>query len=478
MKPGAKTALVVFLVSALAALGAAGWWFWHEHLEQRMNARWKDSEAAADNPMLAATMFLRQQKIEVAGEAKLADLPLRSLRDGTIIIAEPDGLVTETQSRALLAWVGKGNTLVMRPRYLRKSDGEADTPGAEADQAAPPAAKPDAAAAAKPAGEAAPDATGEDGEDGEDDGDGEDGEDAEQAATKAAPAGAELRTLVESDPIGQRYGVRTKLWAKPSVRCGALVEPLPAEAASAGRTLRSDMRLACLTPPGSAWPLELDTGGEVLVSLKGKAAAPLWGDRGGFGLRVYAEGKGHVVLLPTNYFDNRELDEYDHAEALLALVRLNPRAARVLIVQHVDVLPWYRALWSNFALAVLGAALFLALLLWVAVRRFGPLLPGPRAERRSLVEHIDASAAWLWHAQGGRGLLIDAVRDDALAALARRAPELAQLPQQEKLHALVARSGLPHADLDAALYWLAGHTSDEFTLQIQTLQALRKHFDE
>ncbi|PWF46675.1 DUF4350 domain-containing protein [Massilia glaciei] len=451
MTPGAKKVFVAIVAAGAAALVALGWWWWHQIMEQRMVAHWTMSEAAAENPMLAATMFLRQQKIAVDIAPKLANLPLRSLRDGTIIIAESDGLVTQAQSGALLAWVAKGNTLVMRPRHFSKSDGVA--------------LQPDAGGRPDPKREA------------------EKAEEAEEAAEEVgdryddAPAAADAK-LVESDPIGKRYGVRIMDWSEAAPRCGGALEPLPAAVAAAGRKARTEMRLACMRAPGAGWPLELDTDGHVLVSLQGRAVKPLWADRAGEGVRVFAEGRGHVVLVPTNYFDNQELERYDHAEALLALVRLNPRAARVLIVQHVDVLPWYRALWNNFALAVLGAALLLALLLWVALRRFGPLLPAPRAERRSLVEHIDASAAWLWHAQGGRALLIDAVRDDALAALARRAPELQHLAPPDKLRMLAARSGLPQAELDKALYWLAGHTSQEFTLQIQTLQALRKHFDE
>ena len=72
--------------------------------------------------------------------------------------------------------------------------------------------------------------------------------------------------------------------------------------------------------------------------------------------------------------------------------------------------------------------LLLALLawLWARMQRFGPLLPPPAAERRSLLEHIVASGEHSYR-YGYAHLLHAAVRDAFLARLRRRDPQAAAL---------------------------------------------------
>lgn len=81
--------------------------------------------------------------------------------------------------------------------------------------------------------------------------------------------------------------------------------------------------------------------------------------------------------------------------------------------------------------------LLLALLawLWMRAQRFGPLLPSPRQERRSLLEHVRASGEHL-HRYGKSPLLYDAVRQSFLTRLRRRAPLAAALTGDAQLQAI------------------------------------------
>ncbi|MBC7452221.1 MAG: hypothetical protein H7335_00655 [Massilia sp.] len=227
--------------------------------------------------------------------------------------------------------------------------------------------------------------------------------------------------------------------------------------------------------PGAAYPLRLDEGNGVLVSMPG-AAAPLWADEKAEALRVYAEGKGRVVLMAGNYFTNADLRNFDHAELLLALTGLNA-ARSVTLVRSLDVLPWYQALWRRFHDVLIALAICAALLFWMAVRRFGPLLPQAAPERRSLMEHIAASGAWLWKAEGGRQLLLDAAREETLSLLRRRAPALFRLPSQKLPGALATASGLDPEHLAQALHDDAARQPTRFTRQIRILQELRNHYE-
>ncbi|MGH8054822.1 MAG: DUF4350 domain-containing protein [Stenotrophomonas sp.] len=96
--------------------------------------------------------------------------------------------------------------------------------------------------------------------------------------------------------------------------------------------------------------------------------------------------------------------------------------------------------------------LLLALLAWLWARsqRFGALLPSPREERRSLLEHVRASGELL-HRYGKAPLLYDAVRQSFLARLRRRAPVAAALSGDAQAHAIAEHLQWPISRVQTAL---------------------------
>jgi hypothetical protein len=232
--------------------------------------------------------------------------------------------------------------------------------------------------------------------------------------------------------------------------------------------------------PDAAYTLRLATNYARLQSIGGESV-PKFADEANDSVRVYTKGEGQVVMLAENYFNNYRLNHYDHAELLLGLAQLNRKTRRVtgfakhfVFVQHVDMPKWYLALWQNFQPGLIGLACALLMLLWSAVRRFGPILPEPDLERRSLIEHIDASGRWLWKVPGGREILLGAARACANRTLQRRAPQLHKLPIDEQIISLAESCNLASGDVVAALRNPAAKSPIEFTRQIQTLRELRK----
>ena len=151
----------------------------------------------------------------------------------------------------------------------------------------------------------------------------------------------------------------------------------------------------------------------------------LFSDDDADAVRVFEHGKGRVVFVAQNYFQNASLQSYDHAELLLGLADLNREATAILIVQRPDVPTWYAALWAMAPLCLAALAVALLLWAWAAVRSFGPRLPEPDLARRSLLEHVNASSRWLWKTGKGRSDLAGggarSDREDFAAALARSA---------------------------------------------------------
>jgi hypothetical protein len=407
------------IYTALAILVVAGCvWAWFEFMEKQWIGIPKLSDEARQNPMLAATRLLNQHKYSVANVSTLAEAPLSSLQNGMVVIAENGGVITPEQSARLLSWVKRGNTLVIRPKWSGRVAEIAC--GMQDDK--PPAPS---------------------------------------TATPNSP---------DTNPISSHLGVESV----------SLVRHVKAaEDKAAAPTQKKEAEPPCLTrftPSGSSYALQIDVDNVGLQSTE-RSMDALFSDDRQEAMRVYAEGSGHIVAIADNYFDNNHLASYDHAELLLTLAELNRNAKHVLIVQHLDMPKWYQALWRNFQAGIIGLGCGLLLLVWAGVRRFGPILPEPNLERRSLIEHIDASGRWLWKVPGGRDILLSAVRSSINKMLLRKAPALLRLPPSEQASQLARLCNLPGADVARALHQPAANHPIDFTRQIQTLQQLRKHYE-
>lgn len=453
----------LLIIAALALLAGGGAWLWFETMELQWEATPRQSDAARDNPMLAATGLLKQNGYQVTLADSLGALSVPALADGTLVVSNAYGVLAPYKAEQLLAWVRRGNTLVFQPRWINAAETKAYTAanGAAEDEEEEPEEETD-----------------------------EDADEEEDPATTDDSAEEEKEApveLAEVDPLAARLGIRLHVLPEerdcdvPRRRRRASSPSAPDEPALPpgpcvdGKN-KNRQHLSSVTVPGGAYALELGPRRGKLVSLPG-ATEPAWTDEHGTALRVYSEGKGRIVAVPSNYFGNLRLQVYDHGELLLALAALAPSAKQVTFVRNGDALPWPQALWQHFSHALIGLAAVLALLFWSAVRRFGPVLPEPDRERRSLLEHIDASGAWLWKADGGRQQLLDAARGETLALIKRRAPALLRLAPHDLCAALARMSGLPEREIDDALHAPAAPQAPQFIRQIRTLQELRNHHE-
>lgn len=424
-------------VGALLLCGSGALW-WFTNMERAVVLHWAPSDAATENPMLAATRLLQQhgRKVQVVGT--LDELPLATLADGVVLMANTHGMTTARQAGLVQAWVERGNVLVTQPRRLGSKEeavATADAPDGEEDN--------------------------------------EEDREEQPAPAKAAsrPKGpAPLAPLDEADPLAVRLGVRTTYAQGLTARCDERARPLKSEPEEGTWS-----RLACLAMPASGAVLEADTRRTILVTVAG-GATPTWQDARAEALRSYPQGKGQVVMLAANYFHNQVLYDFDHGELLLALAKMQPRGP-FYIVQRLGIAPWYVTLWKNFSPLLLVLAALLCAALWMALRRFGPLLPPARQERRSLMEHISASGKWLWQTDSGREQLLAAVRSATLETVQRRVPGLAGKSMPRQLAMLAELSGIAEARLEQALHTRASNKPQEFTRQIRTLEELRKLYE-
>ena len=232
---------------------------------------------------------------------------------------------------------------------------------------------------------------------------------------------------------------------------------------------------------GAAWRVRFAPNA-VLEDRSGGAAAALGDDAGVKGL-VYGRGQGRAILFSDMaWMQNDAIGDHDHAAFLEALAGTagggtagggTAGPARIALVIREEA-PSLAAWLKERAPAALAAfAALVALALWKAMPRFGPLLPDPPEARRSLLEHLAACGRFQWRLRDGQALL-QAARQATLERISRVHPGWAVLAPDALCHRLAAHSGLPEERVFRALRYERHPDPQGFTEALQTLDQLRK----
>lgn len=190
-------------------------------------------------------------------------------------------------------------------------------------------------------------------------------------------------------------------------------------------------------------------------------------DRAGCVAVGEAQGSGALVLVSSpTLFHNDQLGLGQHGRfAVEAFTPARERALLITQLKHERLLPFF---WEHAAHAVVSLGLLIVVGLWRASRRFGPVLPEPSADRRSLRDALEARGAYLW-GKGHLTPLLDALRAEVRAA--RRLPADDALADWDEL----ARSqGVPMTFLREALLREPSSDPSTFVRVVAVLAALRR----
>ena len=199
------------------------------------------------------------------------------------------------------------------------------------------------------------------------------------------------------------------------------------------------------------------------------------GTESGTFLLRYAYESGQVTFVSNaGFLSNESLGKLDHGPFAWALVQgqAGPPESILLVVR--DEVPSLFTLLARHAWMVLVSGFFL-MLAWLRLAggRLGPVLPDPPRDRRSLLEHVEATGDFLWQS-GHAGELLQSTRQAFLRRVEVRQPTWAKLPPRELVHRLAAAAGLAAPAVDRALNGSVGDDPAAFTSTIQTLETLRR----
>ncbi|HEX2223310.1 MAG TPA: DUF4350 domain-containing protein [Thermoanaerobaculia bacterium] len=197
-------------------------------------------------------------------------------------------------------------------------------------------------------------------------------------------------------------------------------------------------------------------------------------DDGTYLLR-YAYENGQVTFLSdARFLTNGLLKELDHGPFAWALIqRRNGPPETVLLVVR-DEVPSLFALIGRHAWMVVVSGAFLVLAwLRLAGSRLGPVLPDPPRDRRSLLEHVEATGDFLWRS-GQAEELVQSTRQALVRRVEVRQPTWAKLSARDLVERLAGASGLAAPAVQQALHQPVQDDPAAFVSTIQTLETLRR----
>jgi len=182
-------------------------------------------------------------------------------------------------------------------------------------------------------------------------------------------------------------------------------------------------------------------------------------------------GQGRVtVVTDSDLWKTPGIGQHDNAWLLWYL----NQGTDVSLLFNSDVDDLFTLLMRYFPQALVALAALIALALWQAGMRQGPIhAPAPRA-RRQLQEHLQASADFLLR-RSGQGTLLYALQRDILRAARRRHPGFEHLDTAEQWQVLEHLTRQPSHVISQALGPLAAKrlSSADFSRQVACLQTLR-----
>lgn len=209
------------------------------------------------------------------------------------------------------------------------------------------------------------------------------------------------------------------------------------------------------------------------VKLRAAARVDGLGDAKGDLMVTFRYGEGTITLVPSlEPFSGRGFEDPVVRRLVVRALHLDDNEQSAALVYRVEGDRIWSLLFTRGWPAMLAFALLLVA--WAASRavRLGPLLDSRRADRRALVEHVQAAGEFLYRRDRGRGLHAR-VCAGVLARARRLDPGTDDL-EGESLHARLAErfDGAP-ADIERA--FRPPVDANAFRDSVAILSRLRRH---
>lgn len=185
----------------------------------------------------------------------------------------------------------------------------------------------------------------------------------------------------------------------------------------------------------------------------------------------FTEGDGLLTVISNaSIFASNNIDKFDHAY-LWETLNSN---GQILAILYGSNMPSLGQILIEYALEImLVFSLFVTAWIWQKTLQFGPVLKTERITRRSISEHIHASAHFLWRG-GWQDTLLKPLRDNITRKAAAVAPGYSSSSPALQFKKLSQLSGIDEERVFSVMQTTGKLSEDSFMHNVQILQQIRK----
>ncbi len=175
-----------------------------------------------------------------------------------------------------------------------------------------------------------------------------------------------------------------------------------------------------------------------------------------------------TVMVGQDVFANFSIGDFDHAFLLWTLAS---GEGRTLFLHGASSPALWRLAWQHYPQVVVAGLLLFGCGLWRRAPRFGPIGETRQSGRRDIDEHLRGCANYLWQ-EGAGEALVTPLRETSEEKARLLFAEFRELERSAKVKLLSQHSGLGEEQIDTALYGAAPDTTSALLEQVQTLKTL------
>lgn len=183
---------------------------------------------------------------------------------------------------------------------------------------------------------------------------------------------------------------------------------------------------------------------------------------------IIGAGSIHVFAEDLS-FTNENIACFDNA---LLFWELTKNSGKIWFASNASSPSFWRELWRLSAVGCIALLMALALWVWQQGTRFGPIFSIDRSSRRNFIDHIKASATFLYRNRGN-GPLLEALRNEVRQRMQIKYSHFAKLSQAQQLQKYQQVSAMAAEDIEKAMFEPLPVPSKRFISTVRRLQHLR-----
>jgi hypothetical protein len=410
------SALTVAVALLLLLLGAGGYWLYQNVESYEEKGALKFSAKALRDPYLAADYFLRELGSPPRRDGLSQQLD-RLPANGTVILTTPSNLLSEKQAAALLQWLDAGGHLIVvagnAGENTRHVDPLLGTFGISREYRFFPVGADDA---------------------------------------KKDDAEPQHKTEPQTDEEKLSKQLRKLNREIDSGKVKDLINDKEAPTDLTDVVLEDNAKpLKLAFDPHTRLQHRAFEHAEAADDEDDQQPSPFyWAEANGrVHFAQFEAGAGLLtVVSDLDFWTSAQIGKHDHALALTQLVGVERDTA---LISDADMPPLAEILWAWAAELWLGGLLVVVMWVWYRARRFGPIADPQLQIRRSLAEHILASATYLWRGGNSDALLV-AARDTVLQRARQIFAEFSALDSDQQIALLHSQTGIDATAIRRALF--------------------------